>query len=322
MYSLSSHRGKCALLTTVVAAMLFLLAFQTQFLRWDFPVSTSSEEYPVVKYSDIIMSKPLHTNPIVVEEYKLVFFPVPKVGCSEWKLLLRRMMGFTKDVKEIHNPHKNGLKLLRSYPKEKVQEMMTSDEWTRAIFVREPKERTLSAFLNKFADPKNNHYFRRHCCSMLHMSPAHRKECKVKQEAADFGYFLERTLDCENPHWTLQSERVDDKWWPYITFIGYMHTVGSNSKDLLESIRSVKDNVTAWEKFGKSGWGDDSEQGFMQIPSTYHPTNAREKMRKYYTICDEAFVETQLAKDWLSSYLNFDEVHLYDQNETGEFMCA
>jgi hypothetical protein len=126
MCSLSTNKGKYAICTSAVAAILFLFAVQTHLLIWNTPVASNSNEdyssmlspeendyvddfaleeswkegsfgsHPIVKKSDIIMSKPLHTNPIVVEEYKLIFFPVPKVGCSEWKLLLRRMMGFTK----------------------------------------------------------------------------------------------------------------------------------------------------------------------------------------------------------------------------------
>ena len=47
-------------------------------------------------------------------------------------------------------PHKhpaNGLNYTAHYPLERVDEMMTSKEWTRATFVRDPKERALSAYL-------------------------------------------------------------------------------------------------------------------------------------------------------------------------------
>ena len=32
--------------------------------------------------------------PVIIEKYKLVFFTMPKVGCTEFKKLFRRMMGF------------------------------------------------------------------------------------------------------------------------------------------------------------------------------------------------------------------------------------
>ena len=62
------------------------------------------------------------------------------------------MMGLPYDLPEggevhiIQNPNENKLKTLDEYPLFKAQEMMNSQEWTKAIFVREPKERILSAF--------------------------------------------------------------------------------------------------------------------------------------------------------------------------------
>ena len=49
-----------------------------------------------VKHSDIIMQNPEWVNAIVVEEYKLIYFPMPKVGSSGWKLMFRRMMGLVE----------------------------------------------------------------------------------------------------------------------------------------------------------------------------------------------------------------------------------
>jgi hypothetical protein len=33
--------------------------------------------------------------PIVIEKYKLIFFTLPKCGCTVWKQLFRRMMGYS-----------------------------------------------------------------------------------------------------------------------------------------------------------------------------------------------------------------------------------
>jgi Sulfotransferase family len=93
--------------------------------------------------------------PIVMEQYKLVFFTIPKVGCTAWKQLFRRMMGYRDWKNEnVHamqpwNPESNGLKYLYHYDRVTASTMMTSPEWTRAIVVRDPKERFLSAYLDK-----------------------------------------------------------------------------------------------------------------------------------------------------------------------------
>jgi hypothetical protein len=52
-----------------------------------------------------------------------------------------------------HNPETNGLRYLGHYPRDKQKEFMTSPEWTRAIFVRDPLERTLSSYTDKALNP-------------------------------------------------------------------------------------------------------------------------------------------------------------------------
>ncbi len=49
-----------------------------------------------VKHNDTIMINSEWFNAIVVEEFKFIYFPIPKVASSEWRLLIRRMMGFSE----------------------------------------------------------------------------------------------------------------------------------------------------------------------------------------------------------------------------------
>ena len=51
--------------------------------------------------SDHILTKTYAFSPIVLEEFNLVFFVIPKVACSEYKTLFRRMMGFDDLDKKI-----------------------------------------------------------------------------------------------------------------------------------------------------------------------------------------------------------------------------
>lgn len=88
----------------------------------------------------------------MIEEFKLLFFTVPKNSCTEWKRLFWRMMKHPQWKSygmEAHDPSKNGLQFLDHYPLKKQKDMMMSPEWSKAIFVREPLERLLSAFIEK-----------------------------------------------------------------------------------------------------------------------------------------------------------------------------
>jgi hypothetical protein len=109
-------------------------------------------------------------SPVVIEKYKLIFFTTPKIGTTVFKQLFRRMMGFSdwpidKDPNIPHNPLWNGLQYLYHYPPKKIQEFLTSPNWTRAVFVRDPKDRVLSAYLDK-AIHQNGTYLKRHCCGI------------------------------------------------------------------------------------------------------------------------------------------------------------
>jgi hypothetical protein len=139
------------------------------------------------------------TSPVVVEEYKLIFFTTAKVGCTVWKQLFRRIMGYTdwkaentKNTMLPWNPEANGLKYLHHYSRQEASDMMTSPEWTRAIFVRDPKERFLSAYLDKVVQ---NPYFTRHVCC------PHKMDCVSNQTSLQD--FLQLVQTCENNQYVL-----------------------------------------------------------------------------------------------------------------------
>jgi len=257
-------------------------------------------------------------GPIVNTEFKLIFFKIPKNGCTEWKMLFRRMAGLPDMTVGIHSPKKNGLKLLRHFPIDEAQEMLTSPQWTRAVIVREPKERVLSAFLDKFVLFKT--YYNKKCCRK---SPAKgkskqdrkrfQKECRDKQNEKDFSYFLKRTRDCHDQHWNPQYDYIDAKWWNAMTFVGYMDDDANHAKKLLQSIHSEIDGSSAWDKFGKTGWGENGKTAFLERDIAPHLTHANDHLKEYYTKEDELFVEKYWEIDWNQSVYHFEKFHLYNQ---------
>ena len=72
--------------------------------------------------------------PIVVKEHKLIFFTIPKVACTTFKFLFRRMRGVkdwdNQDTEKglPHNPSLNNLQYLWDFDIETANEMMTSPE--------------------------------------------------------------------------------------------------------------------------------------------------------------------------------------------------
>lgn len=207
--------------------------------------------------------------PIVVEEYKLIFFAVGKVSCTVFKQLLRRMMNLDNwrdDTGSLpHNPNKNGLKYLYHYRPEKALEMLTSTNkgWSRVIFVRDPLERLLSAYLDK-GQRKFGMYMERHC----------------QRHQVDFSFeeFVEIvTSSCKHdPHWSPQIQRIDGPFWQHINFVGKFDT-------LQEDTRRLLNRLEAWDEFGESGWGPYLNESIFS-PATHarHETGAYEHLEEYY----------------------------------------
>jgi Sulfotransferase family len=175
--------------------------------------------------------------PIILPEYKLVFFSIPKVACTTFKFLFRRIMGIkdwdNQDYSLIlpHNPLYNNLKYLWDYNVEEANEIMTSPEWTRAIFVREPKLRFLSAFLDKAIGNDGWHVLKTCCREAM--------ECKgIEGNRKDVSELLETchldTWDSRKnaivPQWNLEipcCKETKECREKFETFEGFLETIGT-----------------------------------------------------------------------------------------------
>jgi Sulfotransferase family len=269
--------------------------------------------------------------PIVVEEYKLVVYTQPKVASTTLKQLLRRMMHLQdwsvhKEPHLPHDPNHNGLRYLYHYPPSEVNAIMTSPYWTRAIFVRDPKERFLSAYLDK-AVRKNGTYVQRHCCSVGNNVTA-TSSCsdRASQSLLGFLKFIDHPNGgcCCDPHWKRQSSRVKpSEHWKYINFVGHFETLAIDTKRLLlqldknnnprpeekdaEGKRDVALDDQAWRTYGASGWGiHGNESIFAKNTGVKHETKAYEKLRRYNTSpLVERLVEDFYQEDYDHALFNF-----------------
>eukprot|EP00578_Thalassiosira_sp_NH16_P000720 CAMPEP_0181138202 /NCGR_PEP_ID=MMETSP1071-20121207/34119_1 /TAXON_ID=35127 /ORGANISM="Thalassiosira sp., Strain NH16" /LENGTH=282 /DNA_ID=CAMNT_0023225019 /DNA_START=355 /DNA_END=1203 /DNA_ORIENTATION=- len=219
--------------------------------------------------------------PIVIESHKLIFFTVPKVGCTVFKRLFRRMMGYENwKTKDPHDPSKNGLKYLHRYSMENATAMLTSPEWTNAIFVRDPKERFLSSFLDKVKG-NNGKYVINHCCRK-------KKQC-VPETMLEF---VELSRKCYDPHWAAQGDRMEN--WDLVDFVGSFGNARDDTEKLLKQIG-------AWEEFGSNGWGVNGTEEIFGATKTRHATGSETRFSEFYTKEIEQMVEGRYAADYNSA---------------------
>lgn len=217
-------------------------------------------------------------SPIVIEEFKLIFFTQAKVGCTVWKQLFRRMMHFPNWRAENccnmlpWNPRSNGLKYLYDYDRMEASRMLQDSNWTKAMFVRDPVERFVSAWLDKAVHHK--FFLQQQCCERYGL-----EESMCDTAKQDIVSFLDLVRICDNAHWRPQNRRLPDPtYWKFISYIGRMETVAEDAEKLLR-------NIGAWHEFGSSGWGKDGNQAIFEGDTgRQHATSAKSKLEQYISV--------------------------------------
>lgn len=270
-----------------------------------------SSSSSLVNYGDKIFTKDSadwEQSPIVVPEYRLVIFTSAKVGCTVFKMLARRMSGFSdyntalKDNRAfVWHPERNGLTYLYHLDISTANEAMTSPNWTRAIFVRDPKTRFLSAYLDKAKSETG--FINRRCCPELY-------NCE-KPARPTLDAFFRLASKCKDAHWVPQTQKMEAKYWDYINFVGHIETAQQDAELLLRKV-----GMGAWEKFGESGWGVDGNSPIFSdnkkgSAGTHHAKNADKKLRKYYTPEVESLVEQFYKGDYENPVLQLEKTNIF-----------
>ena len=94
----------------------------------------------------------------VVPEYKCLCMTIPKAACTTVKVTLFHLAGNPVPA-ELNDVHGLDVGLfVGKYSTEEIIEMLTSPEWVRFCFVRNPYDRLLSAYKSKIADTRDTQY--------------------------------------------------------------------------------------------------------------------------------------------------------------------
>jgi hypothetical protein len=270
-----------------------------------------------VRKKDYIMNARINGAPIVIEQYKLIFFTIQKTGCTVWKQLFRKMMGYDDWRTGPTWGTKTGLKQLRHSNLTQATLLMNDPSYTRAIFVRDPKERFLSAFLDKAI---HTEYVDETCCRKKKTLET-QEQCR--HDSQNFTNFVQMTRSssngngnskgnggCLDPHWTPQWQRLEERYWPLLNFVGHLETAAQDAKRLLQ-------NIGAWEDHGQTGWGHyGNESIFESTSNVQHKTatatttvvakpeedasyqTKNRMLAKYFTPETEIELEERFAKDY------------------------
>ena len=246
----------------------------------------------------------LQHHVMFIPKANLLMCGIPKVGISEWLKFLRYTNGANDYLalphfKKDREPFLVGL----TWPLEKAQAIFNDPNVTKAVFVRDPAERLLSAYLNKVEG------------KMMQKTAFKEVPFLEPHYKISFELFVDLVTrenqtcpspmglhSCTDPHWRPQILTCAlDHYLPYYDFIGSLNHSGKHTRVLLKQ-------AGAWFTFGKTydnGAGIGSARlsklcqnqppqnfrpanftpaGFNQKGSSAdHATAAKKRMEQYYT---------------------------------------
>lgn len=233
-----------------------------------------------------------YKNFIYMEERKFIFAYVPKVACSNWKALLRYMIG-KKDWLNAglaHDKVNGGLRYL-DLTDSQDRSLLTAPGIRKYAMVRDPYSRVLSAYLNKVerflpVEPEadGEDHFRK----VVRAIDKFRKNNlnPLRYPEITFKVFLLWLKDGSGPF------TKDEHWAPQVTLLRQPEV----SFDILGRFENLAQDATCM--LAEMG----CDQGFpSQNDVKFPPTKATEKMNRYYNKSERALVAELFAADlrWL-----------------------
>ncbi|XP_062986732.1 carbohydrate sulfotransferase 9 isoform X2 [Elgaria multicarinata webbii] len=177
----------------------------------------------------------------VEDKHKLLYCEVPKAGCSNWKRVLMVLGGLAESTANItHDAVHYGkrLKKLDSYDLKGIHTRLKT--YTKVISVRDPMERLVSAFRDKFEHPNSYYHpvFGKSIIKKYRLNAD--REALTTGSGVKFKEFIQYLLDPLRPvgmdtHW----EQINKLCYPCIInydFIGKFETLEEDANHFLRLI--------------------------------------------------------------------------------------
>ena len=216
---------------------------------------------------------------MVNEKYKVIYCYTPKVACTQWKKVFLALKESPKVNVDVHN-RGNYKWLNKGYSDEEIK--LKLQTYFKFLFVREPFERLLSAYEDKFVETPDAHYMKRYAHKIVdnfkkYTDPSSNDKLTFKK----FIYFITGIGFNDDHHWATYEKLCLPCDIQY-DFIGHLN-------DMQEEARYVLRRT-----------GMDKEVTFSPLVS--HNTSS--KMIKNFATISKAKI-FQLAKLFQKDYEMF-----------------
>ncbi|XP_044216754.1 carbohydrate sulfotransferase 14 [Thunnus albacares] len=184
-----------------------------------------------------LQRKTLLQHILVNDKYHFLYCYVPKVACSNWKRVLKVLSGALENVDvNIKMDHRSDLLFLSSLKPEEIRYRLK--HYFKFMFVREPMERLLSAYRNKFGEIES--YQKKYGVEIIkRYRKGHAKDTSLTGDDVTFAEFVRYLLDED-------VERMNEHWMPVYNlcqpcavsydFIGSYEHLESDAEFVLQHI--------------------------------------------------------------------------------------
>lgn len=188
----------------------------------------------------------------------MLYCYVPKVACTNWRRIMLVLSGKVKvknvldlSARDVHGRYKHLVPTLSSFNKAEIQYRL--DNYFKFMFVREPFERLLSAFRNKFQSTvATSFYFRKHYGRSIvrrfraseegSSGDEQRPNEGLENVKVRFDEFLQYLVD------PMRKEGLNEHWAKYhrlcrpcsvqYDFVGKYETIGRDAEYVLRSVHA------------------------------------------------------------------------------------
>ena len=177
--------------------------------------------------------------PIVIEEYKLIFFLVAGVAEQAWKQLFRSMIQIANE--HPRSPNKQ-FTFLSDFEPHHAHQMLSSQEYTKAMMVRDPKERLLSLYLNYVVNKDAANQTKGFSITQACCPDSKAADCPVDGDVDDeehdgpmsFDAFVHLLYKCPHPLWRPQSRRMEPQYFSTLDVVMHLETAESDVPRFLQ----------------------------------------------------------------------------------------
>lgn len=213
----------------------------------------------------------------ISQKYKIVYFEIPKTGCSTIKKTLQYIESDGQAIKkeQIHNKVNSPLKGIFDFDSKISENILSSDDWFKFVFIRNPYERVLSAYLDKIV---TNQWEKKRRVGGLGFT---------FEDEISFLDFLE-AISRQNPL------DMDIHWRPQT----YMLPLNFNEFDYIGRFENF---ATHWNEvlilLQNRVQGEDKRL-FTSQDVVFHKTDAKNKINKYYGEKEKRIVQSLYEVDF------------------------